>query len=79
MVQFSHPYITIEKTISLTMQAFVSRLMSLLFNMLSSLLIAFLLRSNCLLISWLLSPFEVTLESKKIKSVISSTLPFFLP
>ena len=60
---------TTGKTIALTIQTFVSKVMSLLFNMLSSLIIAFLPRSKCLLISWLQSPSAVILEPKKIKSV----------
>ena len=56
MVQLSHPYMTIGKTIALTIQIFVSKIMSLLFNTLSRFIIAFLPRSKCLLISWLQSP-----------------------
>ena len=63
---------TIEKTIALTRQSFVSKVMPLLFNMLSMLVITFLLRSKHLLISWLQSPSAVILESKKIKSVTIS-------
>ena len=63
---------TTGKTIALTKQNFVSKVMSLLFNMLSRLVIAFLPRSNHLLISWLQSPSAVILESKKIKSVTVS-------
>ena len=63
---------TTGKTIALTRRTFVSRVMSLLFNMLSMLVIAFLPRSECLLISQLQSPSAVTLEPKKIKSVIVS-------
>ena len=66
MVQLSHPYMTIGKTIALTRQTFVGKAMSLLFNMLSRLVIAFLPRSKCLLISWLHSPSTVILEPKKI-------------
>ena len=79
IVQLSHPYMTTGKTIvDLTRQTLVSKVMSLffymlLFNMLSRLVIAFLLRSKCLLISWLQSPSAVILEPKKIKSVIVST------
>ena len=62
MVQLSHPYMTTGKTIALTRQTFVSKVTSLLFNMLSSLVIAFLLRSKHLLISWLQSPSAVILE-----------------
>ena len=70
MVQLSHPYMTIGKTIVLTRQTFVGKVMSLLFNMLSRLIIAFLPRSKRhLLISWLQSPSAVILEPKKIRSV----------
>ena len=72
MLQLSHPYITTGKNIALTRQAFVTKVMSLLFNMLSRLVIAFLPRSKHLLISWLQSPSEVILEPKKIKSVTVS-------
>ena len=68
-VQLSHPYMTTGKTIALTRCTFVGKVMSLLFNMLSWLVIAFLPRSKHLLISWLLSPSAVILELKKIKSV----------
>ena len=71
-VQLSHPYMTTGKTIALTRWAFVGKVMSLLFNMLASLVIAFLPRSKCLLISWLQSPSAVILEPKKIKSVTVS-------
>ena len=70
MVQLSHPYMTTGKTIALTRWTFVSKVMSLFFNMLSRLVIAFLPRSKRLLISWLQSPSAVILEPKKIKSVI---------
>ena len=73
MVQLSHPYMTTGKTIALTKQTFVSIVMSLLFNVLSRLVIAFLPRSKHLLISWLQSPSAVILEPKKIKSVTVST------
>ena len=73
MVQLSHPYVTTGKTIALTRQTFVSKAMSLPFNMLSRLVIAFLLRSKCLLISWLQSSSAVILEPKKIKPVTVST------
>ena len=76
MVQLSHPYMTTGETIALTRQTFVGKVMSLLFNMLSRLVIAFLLRSKCLLISWLQSPSAVILEPKKIKSV---TVSIYLP
>ena len=72
MVHLSHPYMTIGKTIALTRWTFVSKAMSLLFNMLSRLVIAFLLRSKHLLISRLQSLSTVTVESKKIKSVAAS-------
>src|SRR5574342_716092 len=66
-VQLSHPYVTTGKTITLTRQTFVGKVMSLLFNMLSRLVITFLPRSKRLLISWLQSPSAVILEPKKIK------------
>ena len=62
IVQLSHPYMTTEKNIALTRLTLVGKVMSLLFNMLSCLCIAFLPRSKCLLISWLQSPSEVILE-----------------
>ena len=65
---------TTGKTIALTRQSFVGKVMSLLFNMLSRLVITFLLRSKCLLISWLQSPSAVILEPKKMKSDIVSTV-----
>ena len=68
IVQLSHPYMTTGKTIALTRQTFVGKVMPLLFNMLSRLVIAFLPRSKSLLISWLQSPSEVILEPKKIVS-----------
>ena len=68
----SYPYMTTGKTIALTRQTFVGKVMSLLFNILSTLVIAFLSRSNHLLISWLQSPSAVILEPKKIKSGIVS-------
>ena len=72
MVQLSHPYMTTEKTIALTRWTFVSKVMSLLFNMLSRLVIAFLPRSKRFLISWLQSSSAVILEPEKIKSVTIS-------
>ena len=66
IVQLSHPYMTTGKTIALTRQTFVSKIMSLLFNMLSRLVIVFLPRSKCLLISWLQSSSAVILEPKKM-------------
>ena len=67
IVQLSHPYMTTGKTIALIRWTFLGRVMSLLFNMLYRLVIAFLPRSKCLLNSWLQSPSAVILESKKIK------------
>ena len=72
MVQLSHPYMTTGKSITLTMQTFVGEVMSLLFNMLSRFVMAFLPRSKCLLISWLQSPSAVILEPEKIKSLTVS-------
>ena len=72
MVQLLHPYMTTGKTIALTRQTFVGKIMSLVFNMLSRLVIAFLSRSKPLLISWLQSPSAVILEPKKVKSVTVS-------
>ena len=74
MVQLSHPYMTTGKTIALTRQTFVGKVMSLLYNMLSRLVITFLPRSKRLLISWLQSPSAVILEPKKIKSDTVSTV-----
>ena len=68
-------YMTTEKTRALTIQTFVDKLMSLLFNVLSSFVIAFFPRSNSLLVSWLQSTSAVILEPKKIKSVTASTFP----
>ena len=67
-VQLLHPYMTTGKTIALTRWTFVGKVMSLLLNMLSRLVITFLPRSKCLLISWLQSPSAVILEPPKIKS-----------
>ena len=67
IVQLSHPYMTTGKTVALTRQNFVDKVMSLLFNMLSRLVITFLSRSKCLLISWLKSPSAVILEPPKNK------------
>ena len=72
MVQLPHPYMTAGKTIALTICNFVGKVMSLLFNMLSTFVIAFLPRSKCLLVSWLQSPFAVILEPMKIKSLTAS-------
>ena len=73
-VQLSHPYMTTGKTIVLTRWTFVDKVMSLLFNMLSRLVITFLPRSKCLLIAWLQSPSAVILEPQKIKSDTVSTV-----
>ena len=73
-VQLSHPYMTTGKIIVLTRQTFVGKVISLLFKMLSRLVITFLPRSKCLLISWLQSPSAVILEPKKIKSVTVFTV-----
>ena len=76
IVQLSHPYMTSGKTIALTRWTFVGKVMSLLFNMLSRLVIAFLPRSKHLLISWLQSPSAVILETPIIKSAtVSSVSP----
>ena len=72
IVQLSHPYITTGKTIALTRWTFVDKVMSLLSNMLSRLVIVFLPRIECLFISWLQSPSAVILEPPKIKSVTVS-------
>ena len=74
IVQLSHPYMTTGKTIALTRPTFVGKVMSLLFNMLSRLVIAFLPRSKRLLISWLQSPSAVILEPRKIMSDTVSTV-----
>ena len=72
IAQLSHPYMTTGKTIPLNRWTFVGKVMSLLFNMLSRLVIAFLPRSKCLLILWLQSPSSVVLGLPKIKSVTVS-------
>ena len=72
MVQLSHPYMTAGKTIALTIQIFVGKVMSLLFNTLPRFVVTFLPRSKCLLISWLQSPSAVILEPKKIESATVS-------
>ena len=69
IVQLSHPYMTTGKTTAWTRWTFVGKVVSLLFNMLLRLVITFLPRSKCLLVSWLQSPSAVILEPKKIKSV----------
>ena len=73
-VQLSHPYMTTGKTIALTRQTFVGKVKSLLFNVLSRLVITFLPRRKCLLISWLQSQYAVILEPRKIKSDTVSTV-----
>ena len=78
IVQLSHPYMTTGKTIALNRQIFVSKVMSLLFNMLSRLVIAILARSKHLLISWLQSPSALILELKKIKSVTVSIVSSYI-
>ena len=78
MVQLSHPYMTTGKTIAFTRRTFVGKVMSLLFNMLSRLVIAFLPRSKHLLISWLQSPSAVILEPQEIKSLTVSILSPFV-
>ena len=75
IVQLSHPYMTTGKTVALMRQTFVGRVMSLLFNKLSRLVITFLPRSKRLLISWLQSPSAVILESPKVKSLTVSIVP----
>ena len=74
MMQLSYPYMTTGKTIQLNIRTFVGKVISVLFNMLSRLVIAFLLRSKHLLISWLHSPYAVILEPKKINT---DTVPIF--
>ena len=74
IVQLSHPYMTTGKTIALTRWTFADKVMSLLFNMLSKLVITFLPRSKRLLISWLQSPSAVILEPRKMKSAPVSTV-----
>ena len=73
IVQLSDPYMTPGKTLALTRWTFVGKVKTLLFNMLSRLVITFFPRSKCLLISWLQSPSAVILEPKKIKSDTDST------
>ena len=79
MVLLSHPYMITGKTIVLIIHTFVIKVISLLFNTLSRFVIAFLLRSNCLLISWLQSQSTVTLEPKNIKSDSFHFFPIYLP
>ena len=79
IVQLLHPYMTTGKTIALTRWTFVDKEMSLLFNMLYRLVITFLPRSKCLLISWLQSPSAVILELPKIKPDTVHCFPIYLP
>ena len=78
-VQLSHPYMTTGKIIALTRRTFVGKVVSLLLNMLSSLVITFLPRSKRLLISWLQSPSAVILEPRKIVSHCFHCFPIYLP
>ena len=78
-VQLSHPYMTTGETIALTRQTFVGKVMSLLLNMLSMLVITFLPRSKSLLISWLQSPSAVILEPKKIVCHCFHCFPIYFP
>ena len=78
-VQLSHPYMTTGKTIALSRQTFVGKVMSLLFNVLSRLVITFLPRSKRLLISWLQSPSAVILEPRNIKSDTFHCFPIYFP
>ena len=79
IVKVSHPNTTTGKTTALTRQTFVGKVISLLFNMLSRLVITFLPRSKRLLISWLQSPSAVILEPPKIKSATVSSFPIYFP
>ena len=80
IVQLSHPYMTTGKTIALTRRTFLSKVMCLLFNVLSRLIIAFLPRSKCLLTSWLQSPFAVILEPPQNKAChYFHCFPIYLP
>ena len=78
-VQLSHPYMTTGKTIALTRRTLVSKVMPLLLNMLSRLVITFLPRSKCLLISWLQSPSAVILEPPKIRSDTFQCFAIYFP
>ena len=78
IIQLSHPYLTTGKTTALTIQTFVSKTMSMLFNSLSRIVIVFLPRSKCLLILWLQLPSVVVLEPKKIKCYCFCFFPFYL-
>ena len=77
--QLSHPYMTTGKTIALIRRTFVAKVMPLLFNVLSRVVITFLPKSKCLLISWLQSPSSVILEPRKIKSDTVSTVSHIFP
>ena len=77
IVQLSHPYMTTGKTIALARQTFVGKVMFLLSNMLSKLVISFLPSSKCLLVSWLQSPSAVILKPRKNK--VSHSFPIYLP
>ena len=77
--QLSHSYMTTGKTIALTRRTFVGKVISLLFNMLSRLLITFLPRSKCLLISWLQSSSAVILEAKKVSLTLFPLFPHLFP
>ena len=79
IVQLSHPYMTTGRTTALTRWTFVGKVISLPFNMLSRLVIIFLPRSKCLLISWLKSPSAVILEPPKIKSHCLHCFPIYFP
>ena len=79
IVQLSYPYMTTGETIALTRWTLVGKIMSLLFNILSRLVIAFLPRNKCLLISWLKSPFSVILDLKKIVCHSFHCFPIYLP
>ena len=78
-VQLSHPYMTTGKTVALVTRTLVGKVTSLLLNMLSRLVITFLPRSKCLLISWLQSPSAVILEAKRMKSDTFHCFPIYLP
>ena len=79
IVQLSHSYMTIGETIALTTWTFVGKIMSLIFHMLSRLVMAFLSRSKSLLLSWLQSPSAVILEPEKRKSALFQCIPVYLP
>ena len=79
IIQLSHPYLTTGKAIALTRRTFVGKVISLLFNMLSRLVIAFLPRTKCLLISWLQSPSEVIWSPPPKKNKVCHCFPIYLP